>query len=633
MQPVNQKRDFHIPFWVILLIAAVNGLVYVFLVPPWQNNDEMGQLEYAKLVAHLGRIPQHGEYNQSMRREILASMIENNFFVSGNEYPNLITLDEPLWIGPEQVGGLPVYYILLSFPLRLCRSWDIVYQLYLARLFSWFFYLLTIVVIRQLAFEVIKDERLISMTIVFSSLLPGFVSKMVAVNDDVAAIFFMTVYIWFSTRLIIHRLSIVNILGVVGSLIIGFYTKQTTWSSVPLLFFVVLFGVFRQPRERLLVGTLMLIFFIGGMASLVSWQKTAPAQFYPIGQGEFPLRDKNFQRVKGDYTLKIDQTTADFYQIVDFSDLNPNDVKYLSLGFWAWSTQSVVVNSPKLILDNHEYTGNENIEISQTPEFYRITYLVDRFLRKGVLRFGFRPLLNEQSIYLDCILLVPGVQENLVPTITDEQCQFTIWGIYTGKNLIRNGSFERGWPVPKQFVVKGPISLNHLTLYNGIFGLVDPIASVDYLQAYFRYLFMTFWGRFGWGTIPFLGDPSYFVFIILLVLSVIGYLTRVTRKETLLELPNRSINCFFVLLVLAQFVIVYLREAGNWYARYLLLPQARYFFPVIFPVSVFLTGGWYNFIALILPNLRKYVIELACLIPMLTINVWAWISIWSYFYK
>ena len=633
MESVDQKRSLHIPFWVILLIAALNGLVYVFLVPPWQNNDEMGQLEYTKLVALLGRIPKHGEYDQSMRREILASMIENNFFVSGNVYPNLIKLDEALWIGPEQVGGLPVYYILLSFPLRLCQNWDIVYQLYVARLFSWLFFLFTIVVIRQLAFEVIKNERLIAMVIVFSSLLPGFVSKMVAVNDDVAAIFFMTVYIWFSTRVIIRGLSIINVLGVVGSLIIGFYTKQTTWSSIPLLLFVVLFGVFRQPRERLLVGILMLIFIIGGVISLISWEKTAPAQYYPIGEGGFPLRDENLQAVIGDYSLKIDSTAAGFYQVIDFSDLSFNEVKYLSLGFWAWSTQPTVVNFPKLIIDNHEYTGNESIEISQSPRFYSITYsVVEPSFRKGVLRFDFKPL-DEQIIYLDCVLLVPGIQENQVPTTTDEHCRYTSWGTYTGKNLIRNSSFERGWPVLKQFVVQGPITLNHLTLYNSIFGLLDPVASMDYMGDFVRYLFRTFWGRFGWGTLPFLGDPSYMAFIILLVLSVIGYLIRVFRKETSWGLSNRFIYYFFAISLLAQFIIVYLREAGNWHARYLLLPQARYFFPVIFPVSFFLTKGWYNAVTFILPNLSKYVIEWACLILMLIMNVWAWISIWSYFYK
>ncbi|HEY80691.1 MAG TPA: hypothetical protein G4O05_06380, partial [Caldilineae bacterium] len=51
---------------LILLLALLNGLLYLFLVPPWQHYDEPGHFEYAWLIADRGRLPQAGDYDPAM---------------------------------------------------------------------------------------------------------------------------------------------------------------------------------------------------------------------------------------------------------------------------------------------------------------------------------------------------------------------------------------------------------------------------------------------------------------------------------------------------------------------------------------------------------------------------------------
>jgi hypothetical protein len=62
----------NLPTWFIVFIAALNGLLYLFLVPPWEHNDEPGNFEYAWLLANMGgkRDEWIGKSDQQMRRKL-----------------------------------------------------------------------------------------------------------------------------------------------------------------------------------------------------------------------------------------------------------------------------------------------------------------------------------------------------------------------------------------------------------------------------------------------------------------------------------------------------------------------------------------------------------------------------------
>src|SRR4030043_857461 len=96
---------------IILIIGLIHGLIYVFIIPPWQHYDEPGHFEYAWLVANRLKLPHIGDYDQNMRLEVGKSLSDSSFFAPGTE-PNLIDPSKPIWIGVSQFVDPPLYYVI-----------------------------------------------------------------------------------------------------------------------------------------------------------------------------------------------------------------------------------------------------------------------------------------------------------------------------------------------------------------------------------------------------------------------------------------------------------------------------------------------------------------------------------------
>jgi hypothetical protein len=65
---------------LVLLIALCQALLYLLLLPPWQHYDEPTHFEYAWLIANRPGLPDVGDFDQRMRRDVAASMLEHQFF-------------------------------------------------------------------------------------------------------------------------------------------------------------------------------------------------------------------------------------------------------------------------------------------------------------------------------------------------------------------------------------------------------------------------------------------------------------------------------------------------------------------------------------------------------------------------
>ena len=102
-------------FGIILLIGLIHGMVYVFLMPPWQHYDEPTHFEYAWMIAHQPEWPVPGEYDWAFRAEMVRSMIRNGFY-DGNGLP----VPDPdqlqgviAGLQFPQLGAPPLYYVLV----------------------------------------------------------------------------------------------------------------------------------------------------------------------------------------------------------------------------------------------------------------------------------------------------------------------------------------------------------------------------------------------------------------------------------------------------------------------------------------------------------------------------------------
>ncbi len=233
----------------ILLVGLLQGLVFVFLAPPWQHYDEPANFEYAWLLANWEQPPQTGQYDQAMRREVAASMLEHGFFEDLQFTPNLISIESPVWIGISQLSDQPFYYHMISLPLQLLRGSDVIIQLYVARMVSLGFYLITIFACYGVITTFTKSRHPLRwMAPLFLALLPGFSDIMTAVNNDVGATAFFSLFLWASAQSIQRGLTWQRFLFIVIAVILCTMTKNTVFVAVPLLILALLASIFRSKK-------------------------------------------------------------------------------------------------------------------------------------------------------------------------------------------------------------------------------------------------------------------------------------------------------------------------------------------------------------------------------------------------
>src|SRR6185503_20910859 len=65
---------------LLAAVALLHGLLYAWLLPPWQTPDEPTQFEYAALVAELGRIPAFADTDPALEQRIADSLVRQRFF-------------------------------------------------------------------------------------------------------------------------------------------------------------------------------------------------------------------------------------------------------------------------------------------------------------------------------------------------------------------------------------------------------------------------------------------------------------------------------------------------------------------------------------------------------------------------
>ena len=188
--------------YIILIIGILHGLIYVFIVPPWQHYDEPGHFEYVWLVANRLKLPQVDDYDQNMRLAVGKSLINSSFFAPGTQ-PNLTDPSKPIWIGISQLIDPPLYYVIEAVPFFILKGASVDLQLYIGRIVSLLFLLLTIYCAYKLTQELTPiNHPLQWMVPLFISLLPAFVEFMTSINDFVAAIGLFSLWLWVSVLLI-----------------------------------------------------------------------------------------------------------------------------------------------------------------------------------------------------------------------------------------------------------------------------------------------------------------------------------------------------------------------------------------------------------------------------------------------
>lgn len=609
----------------IIFLGMALGLLYVFLVPPWQHYDEPGHFEYAWLMANDRESLATSGYNQRMRREVAASMLEHNFFQEIDFRPNLLSQTEPVWIGISQVGDQPLYYWLLSWPLRLFRFTSVTTQLYIARITSLLFFPVVLLAAWGIMKELIPTKRshliwLVPLTI---TLIPGVVDTMSSVNNDVGAAAFFSVFLWGGVRLLRHRIEIPVLVTTAGAVVASYFTKSTVWLVVPLFLIVVIVILF-PARLRWIpaVGTAAAV-LLGLLA--VFGSGNAAAWVVP-GFAQDPTRQETASDTGRGYALHLKLRPVRPAQTLlqSFSPATRTQIKgrTVHVSGRLWASDAVLV---EIGLDSGSgWVKREALQASrQKQEFFsEIKIPADATnVWFEIITRAEGKLDEEVSVYLDRLELRVAAEAGEPPDPGRAS---------QAGNLLANPSGEREWLRLRQWVYPSVDYTFYTNLNYVIYSLSNLPATNWYYRITLNNLVETFWSRLGWGNVALPLATAYPVLWGVGVWGLLGAVYGLYVYRQHLPWP------VILLLLMAAFFLwaqAWLRGIGSLFGP-IWIPSARYALPAIIPTVLGLCAGWsatLNKVSRGHPN-RQFFLWYLFIAFFAGLNALAVLSIFEYFY-
>ncbi|BCX02594.1 MAG: hypothetical protein KatS3mg053_0532 [Candidatus Roseilinea sp.] len=599
-----------------LTLALVHGLIWVFVVPPWEHYDEPSHAEYAWLIAHKGTLPSPDDVDREMRIAFVRSMIRSGFYIGRFPPPDVDDPDAPApHIGYSQLQDSPLYYFLPAAAMALMRERSIEQQLYAARLTSLLLFLFTVACAWGVAAALtLSGHPLRWMLPCGIALLPAFTDLMTAVNSDVGAIAAFSLFTWSSARLLNPhnqprpaRQTLSNALWVIASALLCVQAKGTAAPALALVPVILLFGALRGRWRPLAWGT----FALGSAATLVA--------LFDIGDAALWYRST--------VTLQHEHTRCDVrscgsiphgkhaIRIVAapghpppyvFQSIPPASVakmrgQTVTFGAWMWAQRTnhpdddtpVIETTSPTINYNYREQLNVVVALDATPHFVAITGTISP--HAGYVRLILPSVAQAPdtttAVMLDGIVLAVGeFPTDSPPRFTDARSSHGEWGGRPFENLARNASGEDMWPALRpqleQFMHR--FTPEWVSWILGVASLLDPIGTGWYHRMTVEHMFQTFWARFSWGNVP-LADGWYVALAVITAISLMCTLVMLWRRRRAVDWATVVIIGLAIavawLPALMRGVMVGL-EGRLWIAG------ARYAYPAIISTMLALTFGW-----------------------------------------
>jgi hypothetical protein len=588
---------------VIIIVGLIHGLIYVFLTPPWWHHDEAGHFQLARFVADHERYPKWGEYDETLREELILSFDEYGLLEAmGSSLDSVGEL--PSIIFGLQVDDPPLYYKMAVIPLRLLKKTNVAVQNRVLRILSLGFFLLTLWASWGLAGELFgMVHPLRSISVIFLALLPGFLNEMTAISNTPLGTFLFAFFLLCGIRLLKYGFSWKKMGLFSASVIASFYANNLIWLSLVVITGLVILFLLFYKYPQWLTWTIASLVFIAAFVFVFEWGDAR--YWYDSVPRETQARQFNEKSPFGNYALQVSDNQV-IRQRIPMEFLKPLRSRTVTLGFWAWSSSPVEINAPQLMsISEKSYVSSseKKISLGLTPTFYSIQVDIPYDIRHGWL-FIHHTANQEIDIYFDQIVLANGVWKEGVPQFDDSTDRTGLWQEEKFENLIRNSSFEKTWfnissLAWEKLLVRFPYYFSTPALVT----LIDWESSGWYLKKTYVVFNETFWGKFGPSTLPMLGAPYIYQFLrSILLLGLIGAFVFIWKKFKVLDKRILFVLGLSIIIIWGQAL---LRGAGflEWKTP-ILITWARYALPAFVPTAMFLSAGWFSLASIFLKGTR-----------------------------
>lgn len=628
---------------VILGVALLQGVIYLLLLPPWQHYDEPSHFEYARLYADLQRRPTENDVDFELRRTIIASMMEHNFY--HNLPPPNLTAKEVV-IGHAQFDHPPGYYALTSIPLRFAGHLPVTDQLYLMRIVSLLFYLgtvaITIGMMRELTPLGHPLRWGVSLALV---LLPAVADVMTAAHSDSGAVFVATLLLWGVVRLVMRGPSLLNVLWLLGASFVAVMTKNTVTLLVPLVPFAILVAYWKYSRRpwRTLALLGMTVIVVGLVAVLDWGDAAAWYRWRGAAVQDGATRIYSPDAPVGDYVLTLHampgiQERRIVHPILE-GHVHRIAGEPVTIGAWVWANRPTTIPVIGVAATNRiglaDSVDGPPFTLSTTPTFFAWNVTLPTTTRAVHFVATIAPPPTEKEalvVYIDGAVMAQGnFPTDIAPIFLDTNATTGTWDDVPFTNLVRNASAETAGPRVRVWVEKmlnGMVSIGWgRTPSQLVAALWDVQRTIPILRNYTGFLPIDgYVSGFAWGHVHVLAEWQWVVpiFRVLVGATIIGSIAWLAMKHSSRHVPLFFLFGLGIMIMWLNTGMRVLPQISEGFAY----PVARYTFSSIFPATLLLVGGWWA----LWPKLwRPYAV--ATLLTILAcLNFLAIVSIWSYYH-
>jgi hypothetical protein len=580
------------PLMIALAIAFANGLLYVFVAPPWQHYDEPTHFEYAKLIANRGYLPLPGDVDVQLRADIYSSMSRHGFF--GEARPAAPTDGSAAEIGITQLADSPLYYMFGAVVIAFARNATIETQLYAVRTASLMFLLITVACGWGIAARLTKPgHRLRWMLPCTLALIPAFVDLMSAVNNDGLAIAAYSLFLLGSVRWLhvgdgergpYHFFNALWMLVAAG---LCFAAKSTSVTAVPIALLALVIGFF-DGRARLVVAGVMSVMSLGVTPLLIERDDARGWYRNNASRTSLPIRCSATEcgaSASDGYAIRVSPGTYPHALAYVFQSFPPAHTAMLRdqtvrISARTWTTSHVPIsNSAPWLGINHRIGQGPAITLNQMPQMlsYTTTVPASAHYIRLVL-----PGHATETVFYDDISVRP------IGTILDDDTE----GANAQFNAVRFESGEAEAFSLREPVVRAldAISPEWYSWPLTISAIQDLRGTGWYFLIVARYMFETLWLRTAWGdTIP---ATAWLI--------IPAMLTALGMAGAIGSIPRGFRGGRWVILVLFGMCLIVtigptIPRAIIWgLEERMYAPPIRYALPSIIAIGTLLSVGWTN---------------------------------------
>jgi len=560
---------------LLAALALLHSLLYVWLVPPWQTPDEPAQFQYAALVGALGRTPVVADVDARLDQRMTASLVRNHFFeyLLGHPLPappQTIEQAQALFFMPSQIGNdPPLYFWLAALPIKLLSSYSIETQLLAVRMLGVVLLAGAVLCAYGAARELALGAGFALAVGLIVGLQPMFMFVGVGAGNDGMANVIGAALCWALLRIGRRGMSVRRGVLLLLLALLGVLTKRTLLPQVLLVALIgvgwALMRIARAPLStlaRLGIAVALLAAVLGGRVAIAGDRApTLAADWLDVTTGiEAPRVPEAPGTGRPALELAPEQLVAQVLPGVT-AEWAQNQELYVDARVWSAGGKVRGV----LVIDFGWSAVEQPFTIDQRGKVVRMHTFIPLYC--PYVFVGVRAQTGQ--LYVDRLNAESGRRRGL-NLLTN--ANLTDAAIRAGSPTARLGRFlrlhEMAWVWRSGRLLEMP------PLGGWLLG---------------RIFFVSFWGQFGWMSLPLVGGSPWESALWLLCIGGLA-----GALAWLLGPRHEGWRRRAVVLLLLMIVAGVLLPLLNAYTapRNQVIQQGRYLFPALTPIALLLALGW-----------------------------------------